>query len=114
MAIWDWFREFFLKDSATVRDLLVSIAAIGGIPFLIWREWNTHRTASAAQHQAEIAEQRHQKQTEADQERRVTDVFSKAVELLGKEELEARLGAIYALERIAHESKRDHWAIMET
>jgi hypothetical protein len=103
--------KVWFKDSASIRDLLVSIAAIGGIPFLIWREWNTHRIASAARRQAEIAEQRHQKQTEADAERRITDVFGKAVELLGKEELETRLGAIYALERIAHES---YWPIMET
>jgi uncharacterized protein YjbI with pentapeptide repeats len=111
----------WFKDSASIRDLIVSIAAIGGVPFLIWREWNTHRTASAALRQAEsaarqarIAERRHQKQTEADRERRITDVFGKAVELLGKEELETRLGAIYALERIADESQRDYWPIMET
>jgi hypothetical protein len=106
--------KVWFKDSASIRDLLVSIAAIGGVPFLIWREWNTHRTASASIHQARIAEERHQKQTEADRDRRITDVFGKAVELLGREELETRLGAIYALERIAHESERDHWAIMET
>ena len=34
--------------------------------------------------------------------------------MLGSDKLEARLGAIYALERIARESKRDHWPIMET
>jgi len=113
--------KVWFKDSASIRDLLVSIAAVGGVPFLIWREWNTHRTASAATHQAEaaahqaeIAEERHQRQTEADQQRRIIDLFGKAIELLGKEELETRLGAIYALERIAHESQRDYWPIMET
>src|SRR6516225_5227910 len=113
--------KVWFKDSASIRDLLVSIAAVGGVPFLIWREWNTHRTASAATHQAEaaahqaeIAEERHQRQTEADQQRRIIDLFGKAIELLGKEELETRLGAIYALERIAHESERDYWPIMET
>jgi Pentapeptide repeats (8 copies) len=48
----------------------------------------------------------------------ITDRFAKAIEQLGKVEgqapnLEARLGGIYALERIAMDSPRDHWSIME-
>src|SRR4051795_10630245 len=101
----DW--DFWFKDSASVRDLLVSLGAVIGLPLLIWRERTGHRTANTAA-------ERHKKQTEADRDRRITDSFTKAVELLGKPELEVRLGAIYALERIAHESKRDHWPIMET
>src|SRR3954470_12198696 len=98
---------FWFKDSASVRDLLVSLGAVIGLPLLIWREITGHRTAN-------IAAERHQKQTDADRERRITDSFTKAVELLGKPEREVRLGAIYALERIARESRRDHWSIMET
>jgi hypothetical protein len=36
------------------------------------------------------------------------------VELLGSDKLETRLGAIYALEHIAQESRERHWPIMET
>jgi hypothetical protein len=49
----------------------------------------------------------------------ITDRFTKAVEQLGKTDeggqpnLEIRMGAIYALERIAEDSPRDHWPIME-
>ena len=48
----------------------------------------------------------------------ITDRFTKAIEQLGKTEgttpnIEIRLGAIYALERIAIDSPRDHWSIME-
>jgi hypothetical protein len=57
----------------------------------------------------------------------ITDRFTKAIEQLGavesaaavdtngrpKPKLEVRLGAIYALERIADDSERDHWPIME-
>jgi len=52
-------------------------------------------------------------------EGQITDRFSKAIEQLGavdasgKKKLEVRLGGIYALERIANESERDHWPIME-
>lgn len=44
----------------------------------------------------------------------LTDRFSKAVELLGNNDnLEVRLGGIYALGRIAHDSVRDRPAVME-
>ena len=45
--------------------------------------------------------------------RLITERFSKAVEQLGSDKIEVRLGGIYALERIAQDSKRDHWTIME-
>jgi uncharacterized protein YjbI with pentapeptide repeats len=45
--------------------------------------------------------------------RLITERFSKAVEQLGSDKLEVRLGGIYALERIAYDSDRDHWTIME-
>jgi hypothetical protein len=49
----------------------------------------------------------------------VTDRFYKAIEQLGasddkgKPKFELRQGGIYALERIAHDSERDHWPIMQ-
>jgi Pentapeptide repeats (8 copies) len=48
----------------------------------------------------------------------ITDRYTKAIEQLGKLDgdkpnIEVRLGAIYALERIAFDSPRDHWTIME-
>lgn len=48
----------------------------------------------------------------------ITDRYTKAIEQLGavtdeKPNIEVRLGAIYALERIARDSPRDHWTIME-
>jgi len=52
-------------------------------------------------------------------EGQVTDRFTKAIEQLGavdasgKKKLEVRLGGIYALERIANQSEKDYWPIME-
>jgi uncharacterized protein YjbI with pentapeptide repeats len=60
-------------------------------------------------------------------EGQITDRFTKAIDQLGavqsggvldkdgkpKINLEVRLGGIYALERIAHDSPKDHWTIME-
>jgi Pentapeptide repeats (8 copies) len=52
-------------------------------------------------------------------EGQITDRFAKAIEHLGatdkdgKKVLEIRFGGIYALERIARDSARDHWTVME-
>jgi len=47
------------------------------------------------------------------EEGKLTERFSKAVELLGSKELALQLGGIYALERIARDSQKDHWTVME-
>ncbi|SEM81534.1 Uncharacterized protein YjbI, contains pentapeptide repeats [Roseovarius tolerans] len=85
----------------------VTVALIGA-PFVIWR-------SVVAQKSVDVHEQGH-----------ITDRINKAVEGLGAEKtvrrddkewtepnLEVRIGAIYALERIAQDSDRDHVQIME-
>ena len=47
------------------------------------------------------------------QEGQVTERFTRAIEQLGHEEMEVRLGGIYALERLAKDSEKDHGPIME-
>jgi len=44
----------------------------------------------------------------------MTERFTKAVDQLGSNQVAIRLGGIYALERIARDSRQDHWTIMET
>ncbi len=62
------------------------------------------RSSKAAQAQSEIAVQR-----------QVTDSFTAAIDQLGyKNDLEVRLGAIYALGQLARTSREHHWPIMET
>ncbi len=46
-------------------------------------------------------------------EGQVTDRYTKAIEQLGSEKLDVRIGGIYALERIARDSARDHPVVME-
>jgi Pentapeptide repeats (8 copies)/Protein of unknown function (DUF2934) len=67
----------------------------------------------AALRQAATASERHQEQTNADRQRRITESFAKAVEQLGSDKLEVRLGGIYSLERISKESPDDYWTVME-
>jgi hypothetical protein len=43
----------------------------------------------------------------------VTDRYTKAIDQLGSDMLDVRIGGIYALERIARDSSRDHATVME-
>src|ERR1700740_602633 len=47
------------------------------------------------------------------QEGQLTDRINKAVEQLGSDKVDTSLGGIYELARIADDSDRDHWPIME-
>ena len=90
----------------TVRAILLTIAAVIGLPFLIWR--------------TRIAD----RQNQINREGHYTELFSKAAELLGTtrtEEsgrvvpvIEARVGAIFALERLSKTSATDYGPIVET
>jgi uncharacterized protein YjbI with pentapeptide repeats len=83
--------------------LVFSGATAAGAALLGW----------AALRQAATASERHQEQTNADRQRRITESFSKAIEQLGSDKLEVRLGGIYSLERISKESPDDYWTVME-
>jgi hypothetical protein len=117
---WGWWAVW-TRNAASVRDLVLSLSGLVGIGLLWWRTRSVHRQANAALQQSEAAlqqantaAQRHESQVEADREQQITESFGRAVDQLGSEKLETRLGAIYTLERIARESARDHWPIMET
>ena len=99
---------------------------LGSIPFLIvfslfisgntvgaWPPLATLGTALGATIVAIATLMRHFAQTEADRQRRIVETFSKAVEQLGSDKLEVRVGAIFTLERISKESPDDYWTIME-
>ena len=89
-----------------IRAILLTLAALIGVPFLILRTW--------------LAD----KQTQINQESHYTDLFTKAVELLGvtyhsgdgkpRPAIESRVGAIFALERLAKQSQSDYGSIIET
>ncbi|MGJ5628910.1 pentapeptide repeat-containing protein [Nostoc sp. CALU 1950] len=95
-----------LKTTATI---------FGGIAVFInayyaAKRWEAmDKSAEAANKTAKAALQNAQ----AAQDKQITERFAKAIEQLGNEKIETRLGAIYTLERIAKDSKDDHWTIME-
>ena len=106
---------------------LTAIAAVFGAVFITWRTVVAHWQARASQQQVEISRNSH-----------YTTLFAKAVEQLGstreiqireidkttdptttysypetQPNLEVRLGAIYALERIARDSVRDKKSVFD-
>ena len=91
------------KDLALVENSFrATLAQIIGGSLLLLSLYLTYRNVKIAQENLRVTE-----------EGKLTDRFSKAVELLGDKKLEVRLGGIYALERIARDSQKDHWTVME-
>jgi uncharacterized protein YjbI with pentapeptide repeats len=54
-----------------------------------------------------------ERQLRASEDEQVASRFTKAIEQLGDDRLDVRVGGIYALERIAHVSHRDHGPTVE-
>ncbi|AUI60041.1 pentapeptide repeat-containing protein [Amycolatopsis sp. BJA-103] len=76
-------------------SLLTAVAAVAAL-------WFTAQSLRTTQNQVALSEQG-----------QLTDRFGKAVEQIGSDKLDVRLGGIYALERLARDSRRDHPTIME-
>jgi len=97
------------KDATGVRNYALIVAGLVGLPLAFWRSSIASTQARTAIEQAETAN----RQALIAERGQLTDRFSKAIEQLGqdgtdgKPNLPVRLGAIYALERIARDSKDD-------
>ena len=62
---------------------------------------------------SEQADQWQRRTHELTEQGQVTDRYTKAIEQLGSDKPDVRIGGIYALERIARDSARDHPTVME-
>jgi len=82
------YRTTSIQFIATFAQILGGIAIFIGIYFA----WGNLTTARESQ---------------------ITERFTRAIDQLGNPNMEIRLGGIYALERIANESEKDYWPIME-
>ena len=121
-------------DPTAIRDLSYAIAVLLGVlvaastvPFALIRVWINDRTIKAAERSTAAAE----RTTNAAEQGLITDRINTAVTGLGVEKtvkqtapdgtttentdanIEVRLGAVYALERLSQDSDRDHMQIME-
>ena len=85
------------RDAARGRLLTLGAGLLAAAALLF-----TARNFALSRHTFELTEQG-----------QVTDRYTKAIEQLGSDKLDVRIGGIYALERIARDSPRDHPTVME-
>ena len=89
---------------STWLDWIRLVAFLFTGPVVVFGAWLAWRRTRAAGIQADVSAQR-----------QITETFSRAVEHLGNQEAVAvRIGAIYALERIAKTTPEEHWQVVET
>lgn len=106
-ALWDWSAAPGLnaKDAANTRietvKIAASVAVAGGGLFALYLAARRQRTQEMelTQRRDEFAHSEHDAT-----ERRVTELYTKAVEQLGSERAVVRQGGLYALERVAHDN----------
>ena len=72
----------------------------------------SQKSADAARQSVDISERGQQRLHELTEQGQVTDRYTRAIDQLGSEQIDIRLGGIYALERIARDSARDHPTVM--
>jgi hypothetical protein len=117
-ALHFWYIE--PETSGQKKDLVQAVALItagaGGAlgVYFTWRGQRQTREAQE-QNQKNTLEQLKQARDELDITRRgqITERFTQAIEQLGSDSLQIRLGGIYSLERTAREDRDYHWPIME-
>jgi hypothetical protein len=92
--------------------LLLSGVAAAPAFLLTWYWRTVHKQAEIQKGLADVEKGQADLKLAVDSQ--LTQRFVEAIELLGHENAEVRLGGIYALERLAADSERDHWTIIET
>jgi uncharacterized protein YjbI with pentapeptide repeats len=91
------------KDRITLENSALGtlVQAVGGL-LLFLTAYVSFQNLKATQKNVLIAE-----------EKQVTERFTQSINLLGNEKIEVQLGGIYALERVAKDSYKDSWAIIQ-
>ncbi|WP_219506034.1 pentapeptide repeat-containing protein [Nonomuraea ceibae] len=86
----------------TLIQAATGLVVIGGVVFTAQGLWYTAQSLDASRQAQRVAEQS-----------QITDRYTKAVEQLGSTKLDVRLGGMYALERLAQDSPRDHQTVYD-
>lgn len=107
-------------NRVTAAQIVAGVALLIGLYF-------TYQNVKTSQENLKLAHENLEKNTNFAQENlklaqnnfklaeqgKITERFGKAVELLGSEKLDIRLGGIYALDRITRDSEVDYLTVME-
>src|SRR3712207_3973288 len=110
--ILDWYID--PQTSTQKKDLvqalgLITAGVAGAVGiFFTWRSQRLAREAQEENQQNTQAQLRHaQEELSLTRQGQITERFTRAIDQLGHDRTEIRLGGIYALERIAKESEED-------
>ncbi len=103
-----------LKDYLELETSIRSgfAQAIGGAAILLGLFF-TWRNIKVTESNLQLTQETATRNLVISQEGQITERFTRAVEQLGNDKLQVRLGGIYALERISRDSKEDYWPVME-
>ncbi|WP_392476193.1 pentapeptide repeat-containing protein [Nostoc sp. C110] len=101
--------DYGIKALTTTGTIFAGIAVFINAFYTGKNSEALNKSAMAALKNAEAA----LKNAVIAEDKQITERFAKAIEQLGSEKIEMRSGAIYTLERIAKDSAKDHWTIME-
>ena len=103
------------RDAARGRLLTLGagVFAVGALWFTARNFTLARRQVDLARQAMEVTERGQQRALELTEQGQVTDRYTKAIEQLGSDKLDVRIGGIYALERVARDSPRDHSTVMD-
>jgi uncharacterized protein YjbI with pentapeptide repeats len=99
-----------LKAKNDVRTTLLQ--AVAGV-ILLGGAVATWRQLRLGREQLNETQRQNREQLRVSQDAQITERFTRAIDQMGSTELDIRLGGIYALERIAKDSRDDHGPVME-
>ena len=118
---WGWLRQGAEKPETHAETIRTAALLFGGmiaLIFGIWRGWEAKRQSDAAQKQADATQEQveaaqkqveaAQRQIDASQRSMLNERFQNGTEMLGNAKLSARLGGIYALQRLANEEPEEY------
>ena len=107
--VWCWLSGDD-SPSATIRNLVLALAALVALPFAIWRSYTAYKQADAAQNQAAAA----QEQLTLAELDSLDSRYQKGSDMLGSGNISTRIGGVYTLKRLAENHPNQfHIQVME-
>ena len=108
------FQDLELKDRIELKlEITKTVAQILGGAFFLITIYFTWLNLTATQEKNRAEREKNQSDFALAQEKQITDLYVEAIKQLGQPEMAVRLGGIYALDRLARGSWKEHWPILE-
>jgi hypothetical protein len=111
---WRSVDDLELKERFAARNEFIktTVQILGGA-FFLFTIYFTYQNLLVSQKILEETKVKNTADLDIARDKQTTELYVKAIDQFGDVKMEVRLGGIYALERIARDSKKDHWTIME-